>query len=54
MTSSLIRSIHIALKTPSTSRIAIIDLHKAGSVGTLRGDSNSLPNIHWVDALGLK
>ena len=41
VTSSLLRALHIAVKNPNTSLIAVIDLHQ-------------IDNVHWVPSLNLK
>ena len=51
VTSSLVRALHVALKNPSTSSIAVIDLHRASHVTE---PSDSLSRVHWITSLGLK
>ena len=51
----MIRALHIALKNPSTSFIAVIDLHLAANKGAAREEnSDRISNVHWVPSLNLE
>ena len=51
VTSSLVRAIHVACKTPTISSIAVIDLQRASHVTE---PSDGPPRVHWITSLGLK
>ena len=53
VSSSLIRCLNIAYRNPTTSQIAVIDLHQAGSIGAFQNDANAQPKIHRVQSLNL-
>ena len=54
VTSSLIRSLHIALKDLANTKIAIIDLHKVNMLNASDHNPHGTSKVHWVESLNLE